>query len=180
MAQRYGRNRRRRAREQIEQLQDSLQHAKVVEDELRHQLQNSLSHLQTERGEKAALHEAITYARRMLGDNTIVFPPQDIKRLRRPYPGDFFLNVATDTLKGSAVSQAKHLRMLLCKVESDYDIRTRCRLVHGRVDLAGEAAVYVIEEEALQSVDPGTLAHILAQQAADALLPEIRKHVLVP
>lgn len=77
---------------------------------------------------------------------------------------------------GGTVAQAKLMRMLLVQAESDYDIRAKVRRVHMLVEIGDGSAAYVIEDEALHSIDTDVLANVIARQIAEHLRKEIGKH----
>ena len=172
MSRRFGRNQRRRAREEQARL-----HAEL------HQVSSTLTYTTKtaiERGQHLhALTREIEAAKAMLPEHSALMRPEAMKldgeRRGRVHvfpevdPYAFVDHAATEAASYERVP----LDVLLTDVERDYLKRT----LHARVQFAGADLFYAISPSALQSMGGPGLADRLAQEIARQMVPALMREL---
>lgn len=169
MAQRFGRNQRRRAREQIAALSQR-------GEDLRTALALNQGLLREVSARKEALTKVIAEARKILGDS-VALPPL---RLATPNPlrrgeSSFMARPASQPLSDfihetgamSAVWVAERMHVLVA--EASRGDHLRMQGMHCMVQLHDGKYAYAISENALHQLSPEMLAERLAPQVADQM-----------
>lgn len=175
MAKRFGRNQRRRAREQIAALTNQ-------SEDLRKALALNQGLLREVSARKETLTKVIAEARKVLGDS-VALPPLP---LATPYPlrqgeSSFMAQPASPPLSDfihetgamSAVLLAERMHVLVAEVSSDH---LRKQGMHCLVRLHDGHFGYAISENALHHISPEMLTERLAPQVADRLTRVLVAH----
>lgn len=169
MAQRYGRNQKRRAREQIAKLQADLGASREETAEKNRQWQNAVASLQIARRELAVANGVLSEAIRILGANSVMLPPRRIRGVYREHEGDFLMH------DSSSLGPSRQMRALLVDVQSDKNLLTKARRTHGHVRMCDRELTYVVEQAALESCDAQTLAEVIADEIRREMVPLIQR-----
>lgn len=174
MAQRFGRNQRRRARAQIADLQQAVQNQQRALE-----MKNAL--LARVSTEKSALNETMREARYILGDS-VALPAQESRD--RPAAGATSYNVdpvrpmdfsefLSATAHESLKLQIECMQLLVTRVEEN-QYRGG---VHCRVQLAEGHWAYAISEQALSRLTPGMLELRLLPELSRQFAQAIAQHM---
>jgi hypothetical protein len=167
MSKRFGRNQRRRMREQVAGLEQAVQMDRAL--------------LQRQRGELHELSEEIRDAKAIVGAYSVVLepdrlrvngPPRDVVELPLPLlPNDEFVLADDDSAPPSYVEERVPLSVMLARVDEDQ----MKRAVHVRVEFAGGQWGYGMSQQAMAKLPARQLTKTIARELARVIAPEIRK-----
>lgn len=174
MAQRFGRNQRRRARAQVATLQQEVQNLQLA-IEMDNALLNDLSK------QKSALSEAMREARHVLGES-VALPAQESRY--RPNKGETsfdidpmtpldFNSFSRSTLNESTTLQIERMHLLLTRVQRE----SLSAGLHCRVYLGKDSWAYAISESAINSLSPEMLERRLLPEISRQFARLIPQHI---
>lgn len=165
MSKRYGRNQKRKARERIASLQETL----VMEAALRASLQR----------DRARLQSVLDRALRVLPRLTTALPPQDLTTRLRETTSSFQMSaqrpVPQDVLNRDSTTQIETLHILLTHIEAAPQPDRLGRAMHCRVQLRDGRWAYAISDEALATMPPEDLERDLMLELAQQFAREFRE-----
>lgn len=158
---RFGRNQRRRAREQINRLQAALDHQESVA-----------------RGEARMRMEAQTELMdaKKIGHAMSVFAP--VGRYKANFPPQHVIDIDNPDKTGGLPARGDDLRnvrlhaiLANVKLEALHGVR----FIHAHVTFSGGEAAYSITEGAMAVTPPDVLVRILAKELAISLAPQLKR-----
>jgi hypothetical protein len=178
MSSRFGRNKRRRMRQEIEALQNKTNEGLKAKEQLMEAIQMTQGLVDHFRDRLNRAEDQISLAKNIIGEDFIAFAPTKIRtslesddavRLRNfrmavDHPFEFSAPSKICGMEAHTF-EAVPLHFLLAKIKTD---RLR-RMKHAQAELLGKEVIYSISEDAIRGMPERELARRLSEQLSLSL-----------